>query len=612
MIALMILATLAGLQAQGDPGTAKHLIQHLHSDDIEAREEALRGLKALGESARGALEEATRSSTPFVADSARFLIRRLDVAKRLTSEFIKARPEAVDQLGSEDPHAWTVVLLDSTRWTSKGQSFPTLRRSDVEVLVGPAFHGAATGKEKEELCLLAQNWRLRSAIPEIAKYLQDPDPEIQRDAVYTLGSLEALEYVDAIAQLAASGKLEARMGAAQALVSLGAKDRFPDIMKGLRNSKTFSSSQVVDAIGGLGLREELPFVLAFLERGWAAHSVLTALGNLQAIDQADRVAAYLKNDLHETRSLAAEALGRMGSRKHADAVAELLDEPGISNSVFRSLVALEMIGSPSHLPKVLPHVKNPTFPHVRARAIRVIKSIGGKDRIPDLAAFLKDPDKETRVGAAVALIELNAAEHLPAILKMIADEPDGRNLTANYSNLLRSGAELMRTDGREALVEAYRRHGRSEVQWVRHAALTALTDSGHLDAAGQSTLIADVLNTPVGASSPVQGICLVSALTRIHEPKAWALLNGEVPLPLTVEKADDFKTWLQELGLKVTVEGNLVFQTRLEKGQRASPAHFIDKHAWRPRAIFAEGDSVTLLRWDAALERWAKRLARRP
>jgi len=613
MIAILAFTlAMAGAVQETPPDAAKQHVEKLGSDDIAAREEAVRALKALGESARGVLEVAVKSPTQEVADWSRFLIRRLDVAKRLTPAFVKVRSDAVDLLATDDPHAWTQVLLDSTRWTSDGYRFPTLRRSDVEVLVGPGFRGAANAKEKGELCLLAQNWRSRSAIPEIARYLQDSDLDVQQDALGALGALEAVEHVEAMALLASSGKLEVRIRAAQALVSLGARDRFPDIMKGLRSYKSSVSSPVVDAIGGLGVREELPFVIAFLDRGWATHSVLRTLGSLQARDRADQVAAYLKDPLHETRSLAAEALGLMGSKEHVNAVAELLDDPGVTNCAFRSVAALETIGSPELLPRVLPLVKH-SFPHVRARAIRVIKTIGGKDRVPDLAALLGDPDKETRIGAAVALIELGAADHYPAILKLIIDEPDGRKLSANYSNLLRSGAALLRHGleprDRATLLEAYRRHGRAESFWVRHAALTALVEAGDLDTPGQTALIADVLDSPVSDYS-AQGLRLSDALARNHEKDAWARLIAEAVLPRILEKPDDFKAWLQELGFKVLWEGNLVFPRRLEKGAKTSPARFVETHAWRPRALYPEGDSLTLLRWDAALERWARRLSK--
>ena len=614
MIARILLAALMAAGAlQDDPTTAANkLVEKLGSDDIASREEAVRGLKVLGESARGALEGAAQSPTKHVADWARFLIRRLDVAKRLTPAFVKARSEAVDLLASDDPHAWTEVLLESTRWTSEGYRFSTLRRSDVEVLVGPAFRNAANTKEKSDLCLAAQNWRLRSAIPEIFRYLEDTDRVVQESAVGSLGALEAVEHVDSLALLAKSGQLEVRIRSAQALVSMGARDRFPDIMKGLRSYKSSDSSPVVDAIGGLGVREELDYVVSFLEKGFALHSVLRTLGTLQARECADQVAAYLKDDFHETRSLAAEALGLMDSKKHANAVAELLGDTGVNNCAFRSVAALESIGTPELIPRVLPLVKH-SFPHVRARAIRVIKTIGGKERAPDLAALLGDPDKETRIGAAVALIELGAAEHFPAILKLIADEPDGRNLSANYSNLLRSGAALLRQGleprDRATLLEAYRRHGRADYFWTRHPALIGLVEAGELDTAGQLALIADVLDVPVSDYS-AQGLRLADALARTHEKKAWTRLNAEVDVPRTLEKPDDFKAWLQEMGFKVSWEGNQVFPRRLEKGAKTSPAKFVEAHSWRPRALYPEGDSLTLLRWDAALERWAHRLSK--
>src|SRR5258705_11828955 len=111
----------------------RELIDRLRSENIAVREEATNELKRLGEVAKPELERAAKDPDAELASRAKYLLRRLHLSAKLTSNLLKAVPEAADRLAGGDGSAWTEVLQQATAYDEKAinRRFEFITRNDL-------------------------------------------------------------------------------------------------------------------------------------------------------------------------------------------------------------------------------------------------------------------------------------------------------------------------------------------------------------------------------------------------------------------------------------------------------------------------------------------------
>lgn len=154
------------------------LIEQLRSDDIAAREEAFRRLRAMGRSIKPELEEASKDADVEVAGRANQILLALSVEEMLTPALRKAMPGLADRLAVGGDHSWTEAFLEA-------RVFP----EDWDILAPSALRGARDGFERARVLARIMERGYRSAIPEVRVLLRSSDARDRRLAVEALGRL---------------------------------------------------------------------------------------------------------------------------------------------------------------------------------------------------------------------------------------------------------------------------------------------------------------------------------------------------------------------------------------------------------------------------------------
>jgi RNA polymerase sigma factor (sigma-70 family) len=164
-----------------------------------------------------------------------------------------------------------------------------------------------------------------SAGPPIAELLKDPDVGVRQVAIQAIQKLQH-PCADRIAVLLADSDEIVRRDAAEALVSLKAKEQVPAIQQALRGeSKPYVAAAFLAALGKLGgpaaeVRKYLGARDATVRAG-----AIRALGDLGAGSDAERIGRILESAKDgETESAAIYALGKLRSRPHVDLIGKTI------------------------------------------------------------------------------------------------------------------------------------------------------------------------------------------------------------------------------------------------------------------------------------------------
>jgi HEAT repeat protein len=135
----------------------------------------------------------------------------------------------------------------------------------------------------------------------------------------------------------------------------------------------------------------------------------------------DSIIEALKDEEAEVRAYAAELLGKAGSEKTAEPLAELLKDP--DEDVCRAAAAsLVKIGKPSV--KYLIEALKAEQAYTRLAAARALGEIGDPDASDPLMALLKDSGKDVRRAAVRALAGIAGDNAVKPLAEALKDEDE--------------------------------------------------------------------------------------------------------------------------------------------------------------------------------------------
>jgi HEAT repeat protein len=365
LIALIALAIM-----QSDPARqARDLVEKLRSEKVEEREEATRKLKELGKQALPELSKAASSPDAEVAARAKHLLGVLEIREKLTPKLLKIMPDVDERLASNDEHSWTVVLLEA--FGPKGadgglfQRYPDLRPEDFEALAAPAIRGARTPEERRSAVRAAGSWRLRTAIPEIVKIVNEKnDP----------GDLRPM--------------------AMSFLHALDPKGNLDVFLKLLKDENSSVRGMAVNILKLREAKEAVPELLSLL-----------------------------KDEKPEFRVTAVEGLMEVRARGAVSEVLPLLDDPN-ARVRLATVEALRSIGAKSEASKIALRLKDRSG-YIRARTVGILADLAAKAAVPDLVEALKDEDPYVRFEAVQALDRIAGKDALDSISTVLADPHPG-------------------------------------------------------------------------------------------------------------------------------------------------------------------------------------------
>jgi HEAT repeat protein len=161
-------------------------------------------------------------------------------------------------------------------------------------------------------------------------------------------------------------------------------------------------------------------------RAWAAN----ILGELKVAQAFPALAKALSDVDDEVRAKAAGALGRLGDRR---AVSYLLDHLLTDPAPFvraRIAGALGQFDDPEVIDRLVRALGDPAW-WVRLRSVEALEQIGANAERP-LQVALDDPDPEIRIRAAVALERMGVPARLMATIEGATDTPETHQLLVKF------------------------------------------------------------------------------------------------------------------------------------------------------------------------------------
>lgn len=381
---------LLALAVQGDP--AAEAVRKLGSDSIEERDSASKKLKELGESARRALQEASKDSDIEIARRAGTLLRTLDLRTSLSERIRTDLPGIEDRLATDVDHEWTLVFLSVVSHQ--------VSREDLSILAPRALRGASNPQEKMQAIQIVANNKVTAATPEAIKLLTDADRGVAGIASACIVHLDGPELRRALVAMATGGPPPQRATACRILANVQAAETAPVIA----NLLTHADPNVQ--------REALDALVAFEARG-----------------EAGKILAILKSPQPVMHERAARALRSLEARSVIPELVALLKNETLAVRLA-GVRTLEMLRAKEALPDILRLLSDPDA-ELRSAAVWAAGGLGGAPPAAEQVALLKDEDSRVRAGILWSLGRARSKDAKDAILKGLEDpDPDVREVAA--------------------------------------------------------------------------------------------------------------------------------------------------------------------------------------
>lgn len=476
------------------------LVESLRSESVVEREDAYRKLKAIGRPALKEIARAAAEGDDEASGLAKRLLKVIPILESLPPGLAGAMPSLEERV-ADRADGWSRELVGAV---VRPEKFPGLRHRDLESL---ALEAARSGREVREVCQVVLQFRLRAALPELARHLaheapeiragvaltlgdmharasagaievllKDPSPPVRASAATALGALKARSSIPALVPLLEDREREVRRGVAAALAGMGAKEALPALLK-LAAGEDFRNIFAVDVLVESDLEGTRPALLRLLRDPNVGVGRERLVGALAQLRGREELVGLLSDGDAVLRRLAALRLGAMGVR---DSIPELRRIGG-----WDAATLLYRMGEKDPLPHLLAPLKQPAS-DLRIGALRDLAALGVKEALPEIRPLLDDVDPEVQAAArrAAAVLEGRPLEAAPAA-------PPKVERTSDLVGRLRSPERSVR----DKAIEAIERQGGKEVPGAflellegeipeeRQAAIEALERLGFREAA---------------------------------------------------------------------------------------------------------------------------------
>lgn len=263
-----------------------------------------------------------------------------------------------------------------------------------------------------------------AAVAALVTALADPDVEVRRAAVHSLGQLGDTTVVAALTQALANDADEGvRRAAAWALGQLEQASAVPALSAALRHDHdlevrrncAWALGQIEDAsaVDALGAVLNDPDAELRKKAVWA-------LGQIESVRSVPLLIPVLRDADPDARSQAAWALGQIESK---DATEALSNAASDSSREVRSQIAwaLGQIEDARAVPALTRLLRDPVA-QVRKQAAWALGQIENKESVQPLAAALRDADAEVRSQAAWALGQIEDPSVASALEGVLRDD----------------------------------------------------------------------------------------------------------------------------------------------------------------------------------------------
>ncbi|HEU4339322.1 MAG TPA: HEAT repeat domain-containing protein, partial [Planctomycetota bacterium] len=227
------------------------LVEKLRSESLEARDEATRKLKELGRAAKAELEKASKDPDAGFATRAQVLLERLRLMDTLSQDLQRALPGIADTLAFGTDRDWTKALIQAEELLRPQSRLPLVKRAELDLLALRAARGAESAEDRKAICRIVRDRRLASAMPELVRYLDDPDREVLDDTVEILQRIPCAEGPRRLRERTRSEIPEMRAEAIQFLRDLRCREAAADAVRLIADSDAEVRGSAASALAPL-------------------------------------------------------------------------------------------------------------------------------------------------------------------------------------------------------------------------------------------------------------------------------------------------------------------------------------------------------------------------
>ncbi len=267
----------------------------------------------------------------------------------------------------------------------------------------------------------------------ILRLLNDPDAQVKREAVNSLGKLGDVRAVPELVRLLKQDESSAmRQASAYALGRLCDETNRKIILDALieasKKDKTIEVREAaafsLGSIGGEQAEKRLIDLLkAKKEDIRVIRTAAERLGELKSIDAVDPLLELLKNDKPELRRAAVIALGTIGDRRAMKPLLYKLKDEDVyvRTEVSRALEKFETRDNTSQESDDLIKGLEDASPRVRIESAQKLTELKDPEMVPHLIALLSDEDYDVRQTAIVMLTKFSDDVSLRRIAGALRD-----------------------------------------------------------------------------------------------------------------------------------------------------------------------------------------------
>jgi HEAT repeat protein len=427
------LAAAESLARMQDPKATQVLLNSLTSQDWRTRSRAAQVLARVAIEGGGStafvepLTEALRDKDPLV---------RYHAAEGLTAMGAKAVPSLINLLWSAKDNERVRAARLLTR----------IGKPAVEPLIGMLLDRETSLESKiaaiNSLGIIADE----RAIKPLAVLLRDQNSTIRQHAAFALGLL-GKPAADQLLEMANSSTAATREGAIEALGGMRTPAAIDKLIASLNDSSPQVRLAAVRALGDTGSERAVRPLIDLIkgENSPLKTQAAASLGRLGEVALPGLI-GLLRDPQPATRSLAATALGEIGSKGSVAALIELV-KADTSPARGDAIEALGKIGSPLALDTLLPLAHSGSV-SLRRKTITALSQIDDNRVVETLVAALTDQYEEIRQIAAVGLGNVGNRAVIPALERVAQNDTnsDVRDAAINSIEQIKSQERLKQSD----------------------------------------------------------------------------------------------------------------------------------------------------------------------
>ena len=253
--------------------------------------------------------------------------------------------------------------------------------------------------------------------------LHHPDPHVRWDAAIVMARAGGRSTLEPLLEAMKCGNHRQRHAALRCLGDLGDPRAVPSLLDVLRDPGSELKWPVIHSLGLLQDRRAVPALMRYAEEtldwdstGWLAIDALGWIGDDRAVDVCLGAFSHKSGWV---RSYAAQALGRLGSKRAVPALIQMLYTEQYPDARMHEAEALGVLGDPSAV-DVLIEVLNGNTWAGRREAAHSLGLLGGPRAVETLISALESSSDELCAPvAALGLVRLRAMEARGPLLRAI-------------------------------------------------------------------------------------------------------------------------------------------------------------------------------------------------